>query len=114
MVIRMITFIILFFPAVISLLIFERINKATLSKRTLIYLFSTNVLIINLACFTVKLFFSRGANKPFDELLNNMTPFDAFIYILISLVVAVLAALVESFIRKNVEVSIEVKDEKKQ
>lgn len=109
----MITFIILFFPAVISLFILERINKITLSKRTLIYLFTTNVLIINLACFTVKFFFSRGANKPFIDQLNNMTPFDAFIYILISLVFAVLAVLVESFIRKNVEVSIEVKDEEK-
>ncbi len=110
----MITFIILFFPAIISLFIFERINKTTLSKRTLIYLFTTNILIINLACFAVKLFFAGGANKPFDELLNKMTPFDAFIYILISLAFAVLAVLVESFIRKNIEVSIEVKDEKKQ
>lgn len=109
----MITFIILFFPAIISLFIFERINKTILSKRTLIYLFATNVLIINLACVTVKLFFSRGANKLFDELLNNMTPFDALIYILISLVFAVLVVLIESFIRKNVEVSIEVKDEEK-
>ena len=114
MVMSMITFIILFFPAVISLFIFERINNTTLSKRTLIYLFTTNILIINITCFAVKLFFTGGANKPFDELLNNMTPFDAFIYILISLVVAVLAVLVESFIRKNIEVSIEVKDEKKQ
>lgn len=109
--ISMITFIVLFFPAVLSVFIFERINKITLSKRNLIYLYVANVLLVNLACFAVKFFFSRGLNKPFNTLMNDMTPFDTLIYILLSLLFVVIIVLIESFIRKNVEVSIEVKDE---
>ncbi len=106
----MIAFICLFFPAVVSLWIYELLIKKSLLKRQLVYRFCFNALLINAVCFAVKAFLLSTGGEPLFTLYSDMTPNVAVRYLIMALPVSVVLALVEVFLTKNIKVT--VSDEK--
>lgn len=105
----MIAFICLFFPAVVSVWIYDLLIKKQ-SKRQLIFRFCLNALIINGICFAVKSFLLSTGGELLYSFYGDMTPNVAVRYLIMAFPVCLLLGLVEVFLTKNVKVT--VTDEK--
>lgn len=99
----MVTLIALFFPAVLSVWIWEAVSKASVSNRKCAYLYSLNVILINFACFALKRWVRHTGDLP----LGDMTPKAAINYMVVAVVIAVTLALVEVFLYKRVRIQVE-------
>lgn len=99
----MVTLIALIFPAVLSLWIWETISKTSMSNRKYLYLYSLNMMLVNLGCFALKKWLRHTGEYP----LENMTPSGAINYIIVAIVLSVALALVEAFLYKRVRIQIE-------
>lgn len=112
----MITFIVLFLPAVLAVWIWETVSKTQLSKKKWLYLLSLNIMLVNLACFAIKKWILHTAANVLSGLAADMTPSVALNYLIMAIPVAIGLALVENFvfrhIRLRVEEDREVEDEK--
>lgn len=105
----MIAFICLFFPAVVSLWIYEAAYKHRSSVRQLVYRFCLNTVVINFICFLVFFTWLKTAENPLYLAEYDLTPVNAIIYTLISMPSAVIIGLVESVVSKNAVISVEEK-----
>ena len=103
----MIAFICLFFPAVLSVWLFERTGKRDLSKKNRLYLFCSNTMFINLLCFVIKRFVLGTAGEPLYSLATDMTPSAAGNYLIMAIPCAVVLGFVEICVRKNVKLTVE-------
>lgn len=99
----MVTFIALFFPAVLSVWIWDAIIKSPVSNRKCLYLYSLNVMLINLVCFAIKRWIRHTGANP----LGDMTPSAAINYIVVALFLSIALALVEVFVYKRVRIQVE-------
>lgn len=106
----MIALICFFFPAVISLWLFEALVKRRLDRRRWIYRFCTNTLLINFICFGIKKFFLQTANAPLYSMGTDMYPSAAFNYILMAVLAAVVLVVFEVLLSKKIK--IEMKEER--
>lgn len=104
----MVGFICLFFPAAVSVRIFEALAKTEFSVKQTILRFCTNTLIINLLCMLVKKFIFGTAAQPLYT-NGDMVPNVAIVYIVMALVAGVGVALVEVMFSKKVKVTVEEK-----
>ena len=102
----MVGFICLFFPAAVSVWIFEALAKSEFSIKETIFRFCTNTLIINLLCMLVKKFIFGTAAQPLYT-NGDMVPNVAIVYIVMALAAGVLVALAEVLFSKKVKVTVE-------
>lgn len=105
----MIAFICFFFPAVISLWLFESLVRCRLDRKQWFYRFCANTLLINFICFGIKRFFLQTADAPLYSLGTDMYPSAAFNYILMAVLSAVILVIFEVLLSKKIK--IELKDE---
>ena len=103
----MITFICLFFPAVLSVFAYEKLNRRELNKKHWIYLYATNVLFINLGCFFIKSMVLGTGGNPIFDLYNDMPPSGAMNYLIMAIPLAVVMAVVEVLLEKSLKFTIE-------
>ena len=99
----MVAFIVLFFPAVLSLWIWEAAGKRTASRKKWVYLYVLNTIIINFGCFAIKKWLLHTG----EYSLENMSPSAAVNYLIMAVSLAIVLALVEIFPYKQVRLSIE-------
>lgn len=109
----MIAFICLFFPAVISVWIYELLIKRSLSKRQLIFRFCLNATLINVVCFAVKAFLLSTGGQPLYTFGSDMTPDVAVRYLIMALPICMVLSLLEVFLTKNVKVTVSDEEQKK-
>ena len=103
----MITFICLFFPAVFSLFVYEKLGRRELDKKGWLYLYATDVLFINLGCFFVKSVLTGSGEVPIYDLYTDMVPSWALNYLTMALPLAVAFAVFQVFFSKNVDIHVE-------
>lgn len=103
----MIAFIVYFFPAVVSLWIYEKLNKQTLSPKDWIYRFCLNTTLINGICFAVKKWILHTATVSLSSFSADMTPDVACNYLIIALLLSAAFAVAEVFLSRHVRVEIE-------
>lgn len=102
----MIACICLFFPAVVSVALFERFTRKQLSVRHIMYLFALNTMLINAVCFFVKTFFLGTGYLPlYDK--ADMIPGAALKYLIMAVPVSIAAAGVISCLHANITVTVE-------
>lgn len=102
----MIAFICLFFPAVISVWIFELLTKNQLSIKKCIYRFCLNSILINFLCFFIKKVFFNTATYPLYY-APDMLPATAINYLIIAVPLAILIVLSEVLFSKHIKISVE-------
>lgn len=110
----MIAFICLFFPAVISVWIYELLIKKNLTKRQLVFRFCFNTVIINGVCFAAKAFLLSTGGQPLYTLYTDTTPGVAVRYLIMALPVCIVLSLVQIFLTKNVKVTVNDENEDKE
>ncbi|MBO4938123.1 MAG: hypothetical protein J6C98_03865 [Oscillospiraceae bacterium] len=103
----MITFICLFFPPVLSVFLYEKIQKIRLDLRSFFGYYCLDVVMVNLICFMVKHFVLNTAS----DSMADLTPAGAMNYLVLALAAAVVMAFICVFAKKNVKISKEVADE---
>lgn len=106
----MITFIVLFLPAVLSVWLWEVFSKARLCKRNWVYLLSLNILLINFGCFAVKKWILYTGNHTLATLMADMTPSVAVNYLIMAIPAAVALALVEKVVYSKIRIRVEGDD----
>lgn len=107
----MVTFIVLFLPAVLSVWIWEVICGKALCKKNWIYLLSLNVILINFGCFAVKKWLLLTAGNSLSSPAADMTPSAAVNYLIMAVPAAVVLAFIEKFFFKKVRLRVEGDDE---
>lgn len=103
----MITFICLFFPPVLSVYLYEKIQNTRLDRHGFFGLYCFDVVTVNLICFAIKRFLLGTAS----ESMADMSPAAALNYLVMALFGAVVMAFVCVFAGKNVKLSKEVEDD---
>ena len=103
----MITFIVLFLPAVLSVCLWEVFSKNHLCKRNWVYLLSLNILLINFGCFAVKKWILYTASNVMASLMAGMTPSVAVNYLIMAIPAAVALALVEKVVYSKIRIRVE-------
>ena len=106
----MITFIVLFLPAVLSVWLWEVFSKNHLCKRNWVYLLSLNILLINFGCFAVKKWILYTASNVMASLMADMTPSVAVNYLIMAIPAAVALALVEKIVYTKIQIRVEGED----
>ena len=106
----MITFIVLFLPAILSVWLWEVFSKNRLCKRNWIYLLSLNILLINFGCFAVKKWILYTASNVMASLMADMTPSVAVNYLIMAIPAAVALALVEKIVYSKIRIRVEGED----
>lgn len=101
----MLAFICFFFPAVISVCIFDNLSKNALKVKNLIYRFCTNIVLINLLCLLIKKFILFTIGAPLCQ-SGDMMPSVALNYMILSLPIAIVLPLVEIFLSKKVKFTV--------
>ncbi len=107
----MVTVICLFFPAVISLFIYDSLLKKSLSKRKLLFFFCINTVVINGICFAVKSFILSTGREALYNLYTDMTPDVAVRYLIMAIPVCIVLGIGEVFLSKNVKVTVSDENE---
>lgn len=103
----MIAFICLFFPAIVSVYIFESLTKINLNLKQLLFRFCTNTLLINALCFIAKKILFKTAADPLYYFSTDMTPSTALNYILLAVIFAVAITIAEVLLSKKIKITIE-------
>lgn len=103
----MIAFIVLFFPAVLSVWIFESVSKSTLGRRSWLYRFTWNTMLINGICFAVKKWILHTADAVIFSFSADMTPSVACNYLIMAIPLSVVIAIVQVFLSKHLRVELE-------
>lgn len=102
----MIAFICLFFPAVVSVWLFEHLSKSELTRKKWLYRYCTNVVFINLLCFLIKrVFLGTAGSSLYDT--SDMTPAAALNYLVMSIVFAVGIAFISVLASKHAKLEVE-------
>lgn len=102
----MLAFICLFFPAMLSLRILEKLGREELRPLQRVYNYCTYVLLINFVCLGTKTLVLRTANIPLYE-GGDMLPSAAFIYLIMAMFSGVFFAVLQVLLRKKVSFSVE-------
>ena len=106
----MIAFMLLFFPAVLTNAIYEKLQKAPLSRKRWLYHFCGNSLFINLVCFAIKQILLKTGDAPLYTLNADITPHAAMNYLLIAIPTAVILCFFQVLLNKHTKVEVEEKE----
>ncbi len=107
----MTAFICLFLPAVLSVWVYEALCKKSLSKKHWLYLYTTDVLLINLVCFLVKKLILHTDGAPMYTYYIDMTPSIAANYLIMAIPFALILAVAERFCAKFIHITVEEPDD---
>lgn len=100
----MLAFISLFFPALITVCIYERLTKTRLCVKSTVYLYAVGNMAINCVCAVVKKYLLETAEFPLTAGWD-MTPSAALNYMIIAVPAAILLGFVAVLLKKNVRVT---------
>ena len=102
----MVTFLCLFFPAALSVFLFEEITHQKHGVRKLAFLYTADVIGVNFLVFAIKRWVLKSAEA---TLLtgSDMAVSTAFNYLVMAIPIAVIAAVVFSFLSKRVRLDVE-------
>lgn len=103
----MLTFICLFFPAVLSLRILEALAPQKLDLKHCVYTYCTNALLINFACVGAKTVILGTGAAPLCEGGWDMLPSAAFVYMIMAMACGVFIAVLELLLSRHVTFAIE-------
>ncbi len=106
----MIALICLFFPAVLGVWLYERLNKTDLCRKQWLYRFCANTVFINCICFAAKNFLLDTASEPFYTLYADATPTAALNYLIMAIPVGVIVVFLQVLSAKHTAITVE--DEK--
>lgn len=95
----MIAFIVLFLPAILSVWIWEAVNKTALPRRNWVYVFALHNVLINFVCFAVKKWVLHTGDAVINSIAADMTPSVACNYLIMALPLAVVFPLVPVVLR---------------
>ncbi len=102
----MVQFICLFFPALVSVLIYEKLKKDAMTTRKYICMYALFNLGINFVCFFVKTLILRTGSILMNA-AGDMTPDIALRYLVMAIPLGVIAPVVLALIGKHSDVHIE-------
>lgn len=103
----MIAFFCLFFPAVLSVCIYEKLIRKDLNIKKWIYLYTLNTMLINLVCFSFKTVVLQTGESPFFDSNCDMLPVVAMKYLFLAILSAVMFAVGEVLLKKSLRFTIE-------
>lgn len=103
----MVKFICLFLPAVLSVWLYEHLNKTGLKGRKWGYFYAMDLIVINGLCFAAKRYLLHTATYPLTDGTSDMIPSAALNYLIMSIPLAVITALVQVFCFRHTALSIE-------
>lgn len=107
----MITFICLFFPAVLSVWIYEKLVKTNLNTKQWLYFYTAGNLFINLLCFLVKKVLLGTAANALYTLQADITPSAACNYLIMAIPAAVFLAVFAALLRRHITITVEDDDD---
>lgn len=97
-------------PAIISLQILSYLNKKELSVKRLILSYFTYFLLINFFCAIISVILFNMYN-PIESTLQQFSVF-AIKYLSFAIIFSILIPIIEHIITKNIEFSIEIRENK--
>ena len=102
----------IFFPSVISLVVFEKLQKKELSRRNAILFYATCVTLVNTISFFTAAFILGGKLKPVN--FGNGA-YEGFIakYLICAVLVALVLSVVIHILCDNIKIKIETKKDEK-
>lgn len=103
----MIAFICLFFPAVITVWLYESAAGADLGLKKWLYRYCLSNLLVNLLCFGVKYLILNNAFEPFYTLAADVSPAAAVHYLIMAIPAAVVLAFMQVLLAKHRKISVE-------
>lgn len=101
----MLGFICFFFPAVISVCVFEVLSRRNLRFKNLLYRFCANAIVINFICLLIKRFVLGTIGEPL-VVSGDMPPSIALNYIVMAVPISVILVLAEIFLSKKVKFTV--------
>lgn len=107
----MVTFIMLFFPAALSMWLYEHVTKTDLSVKRWVNLYAVHNLLINFICLMLMRLLTDQAN---DRLYNreiDIPPYVATDYLIKAIPVAIVLGLIAIALHKTVKVELESNEE---
>lgn len=107
----MLKLICIFFPAVLSVWLFEAITKQQLTLKGWGYRFCLNTIICNAFVFAVKALVTQTSQELLNQIGADMTPAVALRYLMMAVPVAVIASVTETLLSKKVSVDISVSED---
>ncbi len=108
----MISLICIFFPAVLSVWLFEALTKQSLALKPWIYRFCLNSVAVNGLIFLIKWLATNTSAELLAQPSADMTPDVALRYLIMALPIAAVLTAVEALLTKKITVSVsEDKDE---
>ena len=103
----MIAFICLFFPAVLSVWLYEKLKKTELTRKQWLYRFALNTVFINFACFLAKSVLLNTAGLPLYTFETDMVPSAALNYMIMALPAMVVITFAEILLGKTAKITVE-------
>ncbi len=103
----MIAFICLFFPAVLSVSVYEKLSKRDLKRKQWMYQYVQAVLLINFACFFVKTALTGSGEVPIYDIYTDMLPERMVNYLTMAIPLAVALGVMQVLLSRNVKVVVE-------
>lgn len=103
----MLTFIVLYLPAVLFAWCYENLTKTDLSIKKLLYLYAFGNVGTNMLCWLALRFVFDKAHDPLYNTDTDMLPADACFYLLMAVVFSLILAVLCALLAKTFSVSIE-------
>lgn len=97
----MLCFISLFFPAIISVCICDRLYGGKMRKRSCIYLYAASNVAVNIICAVFKRFLFETADAELVTYLGDMTPSIMLNYMIIAVPTAVIVGCIAALLGKK-------------
>lgn len=109
----MITFIMLFFPAALSMWLYEHVTKTDLSVKRWVNLYAVHNLLINFICLMLMRLVTDQAGIYLYDRDIGITPYLGTNYMILAIPVAVAMGVVAILLHKTVKVELETNEDAK-
>lgn len=103
----MLTFICLFFPAVLYVWMFEGLTKEELSFKKWVHRYAFGVVFINLLCWLIQRFVLDNAYTPFYDANYGITPAAACDYMVMALIFTAVLGAFAALLHKKGKIAVE-------
>lgn len=109
----MITFIMLFFPAALSMWLYEHVTKTDLSVKRWVNLYAVHNLLINFICLMLMRLVTDQAGEYLYNREIDIPPYAATQYLIKAIPVAIAVGVVAILLHKTVKVELEADEDAK-
>ena len=107
----MITFIMLFFPAALSMWLYEHVTKTDLTVKRWVNLYAVHNLLINFVCLMLMRLVTDQAGEYIYNREIDIPPYVATSYMIMAIPVAIALGVVAILLHKTVKVELENNEE---